>query len=136
MYRISELASLVGMFRTALLYYGKLGLITDKRLESGYRVYTDKDLQQVRLIQHLQNGGLSLAEFKSCLESKLDMSVLSARYEALEREIEQKQRSLNLLAGLLGKETGKPWYETLSEIAPDAHLDWLKIQGFNEKQAL
>ena len=79
---------------------------------------------------------MSQAEFKSCLESKLDMSVLSARYEALEREIEQKQRSLNLLAGLLGKETGKPWYETLSEIAPDAHLGWLKIQGFDEKQAL
>ena len=48
-YRISELASLVGLSRTALLYYEKLNLISGKRLENGYRAYSERDLQQVRL---------------------------------------------------------------------------------------
>jgi len=52
-YRISELAKLVGLSRTALLYYEKLNLISAKRLENGYRVYSERDAQQVRLIQQL-----------------------------------------------------------------------------------
>lgn len=136
MYRISELAALVNLSRTALLYYEKLELISGKRLENGYRVYSDRDVQQVRLIQQLQNGGLTLAECKSCLNSKLDLSVLNARYVALEKEIAEKQKSLTLLSALLGKENSKSWHESLAEIAPDAHLDWLKTQGFDEKQAL
>ena len=135
-YRISELASISGLSRTAILYYEKLGLITSKRLENGYRAFGERDVQQLRLIQQLQNGGLTLSECKSCLESKLDKSVLNLRYLALQDEIEQKQRSLTLLEGLLGKSTSKPWHETLSDIAPDAHLDWLKTQGYDEKQAL
>ncbi len=136
MYRISEFSELVGLSRTALLYYEKLNLISAKRLENGYRVYDQMDLQQVRLIQQLQNGGLTLAECKSCLHNKLDKSVLYSRYLTLGNEIEKKQRSLHLLAGLLGKSTNKNWHETLAEIAPDAHLDWLKVQGYDEKEAL
>lgn len=135
-YRISELAKLVGISRTALLYYEKLNLISGKRLENGYRAYNDRDVQQIRLIQQLQNGGLTLAECKSCLESKLDKSILSARFVELENEIKRKQRSLALLSSLLGLESSKSWHETLSKIAPDAHVDWLKTQGYDEKQAL
>jgi DNA-binding transcriptional MerR regulator/trans-aconitate methyltransferase len=135
-YRISELASLVGLSRTALLYYEKLNLIAGKRLENGYRVYSDRDVQQIRLIQQLQAGGLTLAECKSCLESRLDKAVLRLRYDQLESEIKQKEQALSLLSSLLGDKSSKPWHETLSEIAPDAHIDWLKVQGLDEKQAL
>ncbi|WP_462163270.1 MerR family transcriptional regulator [Pseudoalteromonas xiamenensis] len=136
MYRISELAELVGLSRTALLYYEKLELIVAKRRANGYRIYNDEDVQTVRLIQQLQNGGLTLAECKACLKSKLDKEVLNTRYTALKNDIEQKQRSLDLLAGLLGKSDSKSWHTTLAQIAPDAHLNWLKVQGYDEKQAL
>lgn len=136
MYRISELAELVGLSRTALLYYEKLELIVAKRRANGYRVYNDEDVQTVRLIQQLQNGGLTLAECKACLKSKLDKEVLNTRYTTLKNDIEQKQRSLDLLAGLLGKSDSKSWHTTLAQIAPDAHLNWLKVQGYDEKQAL
>lgn len=135
-YRISELGALVGLSRTTLLYYEKLNLISSKRLENGYRVYSERDLQQVRLVQHLQSGGLSLAECKYCLDSKLDRSVLKFRYGELEEDIKRKQKSLALLSSLLGENSSKSWHEMLSEVAPDAHIDWLKTQGFNEKQAL
>ncbi|WP_371185133.1 MerR family transcriptional regulator [Thalassotalea maritima] len=136
MYRISELASRVGLSRTVLLYYEKLNLIVAKRQDNGYRYYSDRDVQQVRLIQQLQKGGLTLAECKSCLEQKLDQTVLRTRYRELQQEIEQKQSSLALLSSLLGENPSKFWHQKLAEISPDAHLDWLKVQGYDEKEAL
>lgn len=45
MYRISELALKVGLSRSTLLYYEKLGLISSKRQANGYRTYSEHDLQ-------------------------------------------------------------------------------------------
>ncbi|TPH15723.1 MerR family transcriptional regulator [Litorilituus lipolyticus] len=136
MYKISELATKVGLSRTALLYYEKLQLITGQRLENGYRVYSDKDVQRLRLIQHLLAGGLTLKECKVCLEAKLDRQLLKNRLNALDQEIVQKQKSRDLLAAILGEGDLKSWHEDLNELAPDAHLDWLIKQGFCEKEAL
>jgi len=136
MYRISELADLVGLSRTALLYYEKLELICAKRLSNGYRVYNDRDVQRIRLIQQLQAGGLTLKECQACLEAKVDRALLKKRLDHLDQEIEHKQQSRRLLAALLGEGVQHEWHDTLSEVAPDAHLDWLITQGFNEKEAL
>ncbi len=136
MYRISELAKQVGLSRTALLYYEKQQLIKGHRLDNGYRVYSDKDLQRIRLIQQLQSGGLTLKECKACLEAKVDRQLLKNRLQELDREIAQKQQSRQLLAALLGEGDLKTWHENVDKVAPDAHLDWLIKQGFTEKEAL
>lgn len=136
MYTISELAVRVGLSRTALLYYEKQKLISGRRLENGYRVYSDKDLQRVRLIQQLQAGGLTLKECKVCLEAKVDKHLLQNRLKALDKEIEQKKQSRILLAAMLGEGDLKAWHKGLNNLAPDAHLDWLIKQGFSEKEAL
>lgn len=136
MYKISELAEKVGVSRTTILYYEKQKLITGDRLENGYRIYSDNDLQQLRLIQQLHLGGLTLKECKECIEKKIDRELLLERLKALDEEIEQKQQARNLLAAIAGKSSLKAWHEGLNKIAPDAHLDWLITQGFDEKQAL
>ncbi|MGF1727774.1 MerR family transcriptional regulator [Photobacterium nomapromontoriensis] len=136
MYRISELAIEVGLSRTALLYYEKQGLIKGQRLDNGYRVYSDKDLQRIRLIQQLQAGGLTLKECKACLEAKIDRTLLENRLQKLDEEIAQKQQSRHFLAAMLGEGNLKEWHESADKLAPDAHLDWLMKQGFNEKEAL
>ncbi len=135
-YQISELAAEVGLSRTALLYYEKQGLMSGRRLENGYRVYSDKDLQRVRLILQLLAGGLTLKECKVCLETKVDKQFLQNRLKALDEEIKRKQQSRHLLAALLGEGGLKAWHEDLDKVAPDAHLDWLMKQGFTEKEAL
>lgn len=136
MYRISELALKVGLSRSAILYYEKLQLIAGTRLGNGYRVYNESDVQRIRLIQQLQLGGLSLAECKACVESEIDRTLLRERYGKLANEIEEKQRSLQLLGALIGETSQKHWHEALLMTAPDAHLDWLITQGFEEKEAL
>ena len=136
MYRISELATQVGLSRSTLLYYEKLGLIEGQRLGNGYRTYSDRDAQSLRLIQQFQAGGLTLKECKACLDAKVERQILLNRLQQLDAEIAQKQKSRQLLAALLGEGGLKGWHESIDKIAPDAHLDWLIKQGFNEKEAL
>ncbi|MGF1735442.1 methyltransferase domain-containing protein [Photobacterium satsumensis] len=136
MYRISELAEQVGLSRSTLLYYEKLGLIAGKRLDNGYRSYSERDLQRLRLLQQLQAGGLTLKECQACLEAKVDRQLLLSRMRQLEEEIAQKQQSRDLLAAMLGESDMTAWHQSLEQTAPDAHLDWLMKQGFDEKQAL
>lgn len=136
MYRISELAELVAVSRTTLLYYEKLGLICGKRLSNGYRSYSDLDVQRLRLIQQLQRGGLTLKECQASMEAKVDRQLLLERLDQLDVEIAQKQKSRQLLAALLGEGQLTEWHESLDKVAPDAHLDWLLKQGFSEKCAL
>lgn len=136
MYKISELAKKVGLSRTALLYYEKQNLIKGQRLDNGYRVYSEQDLQRILLIQQLQLGGLTLKECKQCLEAKLDKGLLYKRLDALNVEIAQKQQARSFLQALVGEGELKPWHEKLNAVAPEAHIDWLKTQGFDEKEAL
>ncbi len=136
MYLISEIATQVGLSRSTLLYYEKLGLIEGQRLGNGYRTYSDRDVQRLRLIKQFQAGGLTLKECKACLNAKIERQILLNRIQQLDADISQKQKSRQLLAALLGEGGLKEWHESIDKIAPDAHLDWLIKQGFTEKEAL
>ncbi|WP_127558946.1 MerR family transcriptional regulator [Nioella ostreopsis] len=135
MYQISELAESVGLSRTTLLYYEKLGLVKGKRQANGYRVYTDADRQRLRLMQQLQAGGLSLQECQACLDGKLDREMLGKRLAVLDAEIAEKTRSRDLLAALLGHGSLKDWHEEVERVAPDLHRAWLMSQGFSSTEA-
>ncbi len=136
MYRISELAQKVGLSRSTLLYYEKLGLISAKRQSNGYRCYSDKDVQRVKLLQQLQAGGLTLKECQACLETQIDRELLLQRLNVLDEEIAQKQKARELLSSMLGMNSMKGWHQSMEKEAPSAHLEWLMKQGFSEKQAL
>lgn len=136
MYQISELAQHVGLSRSTLLYYEKLGLITGRRQNNGYRIYSEHDRQRIKLLQQLQAGGLSLKECQACLEGNIDKPTLEARLAILDAAITEKQSARELLAALLGKSSMRPWHQSVEQSAPAAHLEWLMKQGFSEKNAL
>lgn len=136
MYLISELAAKVGVSRTTLLYYERLGLVTGQRLDNGYRYYSEGDLQRLILIQQLQTAGLSLKECQECLQAKLDKSLLESRLNQLNEEIEKKQHARELLMALLGKGSQRELHQSLGKNAPNAYLNWLHVQGYSEKEAL
>jgi len=136
MYRISELAKQVGLSRSSLLYYEKIGLISAKRQSNGYRYYSDYDVQRVKLLQQLQAGGLTLKECQACMETQIDRELLIHRLDVLDKEITQKQNARDLLYSMLGMGSMKAWHHSMEKEAPSAHLEWLIAQGFSEKQAL
>lgn len=136
MYRISELAQKVGLSRSTLLYYEKLGLISAQRQPNGYRSYSEQDVQRLKLLQQLQAGGLTLKECQACLETRIDRDRLLKRLKVLDEEIAQKQKARELLSSMLGMNSMREWHQAIEKQAPSAHLDWLIKQGFSEKQAL
>lgn len=136
MYQISEVARLVGLSRTTLLYYEKLGLLKSKRQNNGYRLYSNTDVQQLRLLQQLQAGGLTLEECRLCLQAKVDKHLLQSRLQQLEHDIAAKQQARGLLLALLGQKPLRSFHQLVDKVAPEAHLTWLQQQGFDEKQAL
>jgi DNA-binding transcriptional MerR regulator len=107
MLSISELAKSLGLSRSTLLYYEKLGLLKGRRQQNGYRVFSDADRHRLLLLQRLQAGGLSLKECRECLDGKIDRGELGRRMETLKAEIEAKNRSLALLTALLGRDSLK-----------------------------
>ncbi|MBY3790688.1 MerR family transcriptional regulator [Photobacterium carnosum] len=135
MYLISELATKAGISRTTLLYYEKQGLIKGHRLNNGYRHYSESDLQRLFLIKQLQSAGLTLKECQSCLEAKLDKSILSERLAQLTEDIQKKTQARELLLGLLGERSQRELHSSLSKSAPTVHLNWLNTQGYDEKEA-
>ncbi|WP_432460495.1 MerR family transcriptional regulator [Agarivorans sp. QJM3NY_25] len=66
----------------------------------------------------------------------MERSRLEQRLRQLDEDITQKQQARGLLAALLGEGSLRAWHQQTNQLAPDAHLDWLRQQGFNEKQAL
>lgn len=135
MYRISELGKLVGLSRTALLYYEKIGLLNGVRLENGFRSYSERDVQRIRLLLQLKNAGLSLQECLVCINGKVDRRQLEERLQQLENDIAQKIEAKRLLEALLGINQARVWHESLEQSAAEEHLKWLIRQGFDEKEA-
>lgn len=62
-YRIAEVARLSGFSPTALRYYEQAGVLAPPdRTSSGYRTYTDRDLDRLRLIARAKELGCTLDE--------------------------------------------------------------------------
>lgn len=135
MLTISELATSVGLSRSTLLYYEKLGLLRARRQHNGYRHYSDADRQRLVLLQQLQAAGLSLKECQACLDGKIDRDRLRQRFAALRSELETKNRALCLLTALLGEGSLREWHESIEQQAPDLHRQWLITQGFSSDEA-
>ncbi|MEZ8105785.1 MULTISPECIES: Zn(2+)-responsive transcriptional regulator [Vibrio] len=73
MFQIGELAKRCGVSTDTLRFYEKNQLLHPAgRSESGYRLYNEKNQQQVTFILKAKSLGLSLDEIKELLEIKLE----------------------------------------------------------------
>lgn len=60
--KIGELSSKTGVSIRSIRYYEEKKLLDPKRLENGYRVYSEKDVERVKAVQLFLELGLSLDE--------------------------------------------------------------------------
>jgi len=73
MYRIGELAQLANISNDTLRYYEKHGLLTPaNRSDSGYRLYNNDSVEQIKFIQRAKYVGFSLREIQELLSLKVD----------------------------------------------------------------
>jgi DNA-binding transcriptional MerR regulator len=82
-YQIGEVADRTGVTQRTLRFYEEKGLLTPAdRMEGGFRLYSDADVERIRLIKQLQQLlGFSLAEIKEMVEAEETRATLRAQRE-------------------------------------------------------
>ncbi len=87
-YMISVAADLVGMHPQTLRLYEARGLVQPGRTAGGTRLYSERDLERLRLIQRLTTElGLNLAGVEQVLRLQDELNRMRARMERVEREL-------------------------------------------------
>src|SRR5437867_3721241 len=98
--QIGEVADRTGVTQRTLRFYEERGLLNPPcRLEGGFRLYTEEDIQRVEQIKRLQNLlGLTLAEIKDMVEGEEVRSEMRATYRPDLSPSERLRRVSHLLA--------------------------------------
>lgn len=87
-YMISVAAELVGMHPQTLRIYEQKGLVRPKRTPGNTRLYSERDLERLRLIQRLTNElGLNLAGVETVIRMQDEIERLRRQIERLERQL-------------------------------------------------
>lgn len=98
-YSTSEVEKKLNLTRNALRLYEERGLLGSiKRTESGYRKYTEQDMDDLSFIAQAKEGGFTLAEIKELLHigrtSNLNCGTVSQEIGSKIYDIEKQIRSL------------------------------------------
>ena len=90
-YMISVAAELVGMHPQTLRIYEAKGLVNPQRTAGNTRLYSESDLERLRLIQQLTTElGLNLAGVEHVIRLEEQMRRMQRMVERLEREMREQ----------------------------------------------
>jgi MerR family transcriptional regulator, heat shock protein HspR len=90
-YMISVAAELVGMHPQTLRIYEAKGLVTPQRTAGNTRLYSEVDLERLRLIQQLTTElGLNLAGVEHVIRLEEQIRRMRRHMERLEREMREQ----------------------------------------------
>ena len=89
-YMISVAAEIVGMHPQTLRIYEAKGLVRPRRTPGNTRLYSERDLERLRLVQTLTTElGLNLAGVQRVIALEDELRKARARMERLEREMRE-----------------------------------------------
>jgi MerR family transcriptional regulator/heat shock protein HspR len=92
-YMISVAAELAGMHPQTLRAYEAKGLVRPARTPGGTRLYSERDVERLRLIQSLTTGvGLNLAGVEHVLRLEDELDQLRRRMARLETQLRTEIR--------------------------------------------
>jgi MerR family transcriptional regulator/heat shock protein HspR len=92
---ISVAAELVGMHPQTLRMYEQKGLVSPQRTPGNTRLYSEADLERLRLIQRLTTEfGLNLAGVEVVLRMEDEVKRLRERMDAMERRMREEIRNV------------------------------------------
>jgi len=95
-YMISVAAELVGMHPQTLRMYEAKGLVRPARTPGGTRLYSDADVERLRVIQRLTTElGLNLAGVEHVLRLEDQIERVRARMNRVERELRAEIASVH-----------------------------------------
>ena len=128
-YTIKQVSEMTGLSIPTIRYYDKEGLLPDlQRKESGYRVFSDRDLEAIDLIECFKESGLTIREIRHfmslvrqrdvTLEERLaiyqtHIARLEEKLAAVQNALEHSRRTLafyEIAAKTGSEETAKDLY--------------------------
>jgi MerR family transcriptional regulator, heat shock protein HspR len=90
-YMISVAAELVGMHPQTLRIYEQKGLVRPKRTAGNTRLYSESDLERLRVVQKLTTDlGLNLAGVEIVLRLEDELKKAHSRIERLQRQLREE----------------------------------------------
>ncbi len=95
-YMISVAADLVGMHPQTLRIYEQKGLVRPKRTSGNTRLYSERDIERLRLIQQLTTElGLNLAGVELVLRLEDELRKAHARIERLQEQLREEVQKVH-----------------------------------------
>ena len=160
---IGQLGKQFTISRSTLIYYDKKGLLKPSaRSEANYRLYTNDDIEKLKLILIYRSGGLSLEEITGLLNNKSDKStsILTNRLQLLNQEIAKLRHQQQIIVQIIGQSnllkstrlmdkdrwvkllraTGlsdddmEKWHIEFERAMPEMHQDFLESLGLSKKE--
>jgi MerR family transcriptional regulator/heat shock protein HspR len=95
-YMISVAADLVGMHPQTLRMYEQKGLMRPKRTAGNTRLYSERDIERLQLIQRLTGEvGLNLAGVELVLRLEDELRKAHARIDRLQRQLHEEVQKVH-----------------------------------------
>ncbi|MBW2066659.1 MAG: MerR family transcriptional regulator [Deltaproteobacteria bacterium] len=136
-FTIGQLAKKAGVNVQTVRYYERRGLMPEPRRRwSGYRQYSESDVERILFIKHAKELGFTLKEVSELLSLRVEQNTtcreVKTRATAKIAEIEEKIRALERMKLALTKIADRcrgkgpisecPILEALNEISPNGHF--------------
>jgi MerR family transcriptional regulator/heat shock protein HspR len=95
-YMISVAADLVGMHPQTLRMYEQKGLVRPKRTPGGTRLYSEADVERLRIVQRLTTElGLNLAGVELVLRLEDELRKAHATIERLQQQLKREVENVH-----------------------------------------
>ena len=93
-YVISVAARMLGVRTHTLRYYEKIGIIEPSRSKGNIRLYSDREIVQLRRVKNLMDDlGVNLAGVEVILRMVQNMAELQRHTEEMESELERLRQT-------------------------------------------
>lgn len=111
-YTIKQVSEMMSLPVSTIRYYDKMGLIPFlEKNESGYRIFKEKDISMLRIIECFKNTGMSISEMQQYVEMvKRGDESLEERYQLFVRRKEIVFEEMRQLEKQLETIEHKLWY--------------------------
>ena len=116
--RIQQLSKQSGISKRNIHFYIKEQLLIPKiNPENGYYDFSEKDYQQLMLVKHLRDIGLSISNIKALLQNPSSAEYyLRMHIGRLEQEIEQLSQNRNFIYSILEELPVNPTFSDLHTV--------------------
>lgn len=104
-YQIGEVAERTGVTQRTLRFYEEKGLLRPpERMEGGFRLYSDADVERISSIRNMQSLlGLTLAEIKEMVEADELLAQIRATFRP-DRELPERKKRVETIIEALHRQ--------------------------------